>query len=254
MGALMGILGGGGSVLTVPILVYLFGVDAYAATTLSLVVVGSSAALGSVQYMRQKLVSFRTVVWFGLPSIAGVFVSQFLIRPAIPDNLFWVGDYQFTKGMGIMVLFAILMLGSSYGMIKKQKKREPAAPSQAKPNIPLVMSQGLIAGLVIGLVGAGGGFLIVPALVFFFRLPMKIAVGTSLTIIAINSLAGFAGGVQTLDEIPWKILLPITAISLSGILVGSALSKKIPSDKLKPIFGWFVLAMAIFIVTKTLVG
>ena len=249
IGISLGLIGSGGSILTVPVLVYLFGVDAVAATAYSLFIVGFTSAIGTVGYFKKKLVNIKTALVFGVPSIISVFLTRAYIVPTIPKEVFSVGDFMVTKSILMMLLFAILMVAASFSMIKKDlnKKEENLGPQ--KFNYPIILLEGTIVGIVTGLVGAGGGFLIIPALVLLSKLPMKEAVGTSLVIIAAKSLIGFFGesGETIID---WTLLTSVSAFATIGIFIGIYLSKKIDGAKLKPIFGWFVLVMGIYIIIK----
>jgi uncharacterized membrane protein YfcA len=251
MGLSLGLIGGGGSILTVPILVYLFGVDAVSATAYSLFVVGLTSLFGSVSHMRLGNIHWRTAVVFGIPAIAAVFLTRKFLVPAIPEVLFTVGNLTVTKGVFLLVLFALLMLVASFSMIRKGKPR-PQAEEGKKPefNYPLILGEGLVVGTITGLVGAGGGFLIIPALVLMAKLPMKQAVGTSLIIIAAKSLIGFTGDLGNEQNIDWNFLLTFSAIAIVGILLGALLSKRISDAKLKPAFGWFVLIMGVYMIVK----
>jgi hypothetical protein len=252
IGITLGLIGGGGSILTVPVLVYLMGLDPVMGTAYSLFVVGTTSVAGSVTFYRRKLVSLKTAVIFGIPSIIMVYTTRRFIVPAIPEEIFEVGGFMVTKDLFLMVLFALLMVFASYSMIKGKKKlAEKAEPREQKFNYPAILLEGAVVGLLTGLVGAGGGFLIIPALVIFSKLDMKLAVGTSLVIIAAKSLIGFLGDVANYD-IDWAFLGIFTSISIVGIFLGSFLSKKIDGDKLKKSFGWFVLIMGIYILIKEL--
>ena len=249
IGISLGLIGSGGSILTVPVLVYLFSVDAVAATAYSLFIVGFTSAIGSVGYFRKGLVNIKTAVVFGIPSIIAVFLTRAYVVPAIPKEVFSVGDFIVTKSILLMLLFAILMVAASYSMIKKEKKKKEEDLGPQKFNYPIILLEGAVVGLVTGLVGAGGGFLIIPALVLLSKLPMKEAVGTSLVIIAAKSLIGFFGeGGETI--IDWHLLILVSAFATVGIFIGVFLSKKIDGAKLKPLFGWFVLIMGIYIIIK----
>ncbi len=249
IGVSLGLIGSGGSILTVPVLVYLFAVDAVAATSYSLFIVGFTAAVGSVGYFRKGLVNVKTALVFGAPSIIAVFLTRAYLVPAIPKTVFEVGDFVVTKSILMMLLFAVLMVAASYSMIKKDKKKTDENVGPQKFNYPVILIEGAVVGVVTGLVGAGGGFLIIPALVLLSKLPMKEAVGTSLVIIAAKSLIGFFGeSAETL--IDWTLIISVSAFAAVGIFIGLYLSKKIDGAKLKPIFGWFVLAMGIYIILK----
>ncbi len=249
IGLVMGLIGGGGSILSVPVLVYLFKLDAVTATAFSLFIVGITSLVGASGYFKQKLINFKTAFLFGIPSIVGVLFSRRLVLPNLPHYIINRWGITLTKDMFLLLLFAILMLISSYKMIK-QTNREPLDSSK-NPNYTLLISQGLLVGIITGLVGAGGGFLIVPALVMLLGLPMKEAVATSLFIIAMNSLLGFASSLDKIT-VDWRFLLSFSALSILGILIGVLVAKKIDGKKLKPIFGWFVLCMGIWIIVKEL--
>lgn len=249
IGISLGLIGGGGSILTVPVLVYLFKVDALLATSYSLFIVGATSAIGSVNYFKKGLVNVKTAIVFGIPAIISVFLTRALIVPAIPDELFTIGSLMITKSILIMVIFAVLMILASYSMIKKPVVKEQIIEKQ-KFNYPLIIVEGGVVGILTGLVGAGGGFLIIPALVVLSKLPMKEAVGTSLVIIAAKSLIGFFGEGALGHDIKWTFMITLTAFAIIGIFIGSYLSKKIDGNKLKPAFGWFVLIMGIYILLK----
>ena len=249
IGVALGLIGGGGSILTVPVLVYLFSVDAVAATAYSLFIVGTTSAVGSFSYFKKGLVNIKTAVVFGIPSIAAVFLTRAFIVPAIPQEIFSIGNFTVTKSILLMLLFAVLMIFASYSMIKKDKPVTEETPQKQKFNYPLILVEGTVVGILTGLVGAGGGFLIIPALVVLSKLPMKEAVGTSLVIIAAKSLIGFFGE-SSETAIDYIFLANVTAFAIVGIIIGMALSKKIDGSKLKPAFGWFVLVMGIYIIIK----
>lgn len=252
IGVALGLIGGGGSILTVPVLVYLFKIDAVLATAYSLFIVGSTSVVGSFSYFKKGLVNIKTAIVFGIPSIIAVFLTRAYIVPAIPDEVFSLGSLVVSKSMLLLLLFAILMIFASYSMIKKPKKKEIEEAQEQKFNYPMILLEGSVVGVLTGLVGAGGGFLIIPALVILSKLPMKEAVGTSLVIIAAKSLIGFFGE-GSVAEMDWLFLAKISGFAIAGIFVGAALSKKINGEKLKPAFGWFVLIMGIYIIVKELI-
>jgi uncharacterized membrane protein YfcA len=251
MGLSLGLIGGGGSILTVPILVYLFGVDPVLSTAYSLFVVGLTSLVGSYSHFKSGNVHLKTALIFGLPSIVSVYATRKFIVPVIPDPVFSLSSFTFTKPLFVMVLFAILMLLASISMIRKPKNVTDEN-KEIKYNYPLIFIEGLLVGGVTGLVGAGGGFLIIPALVLLAGLPMKQAVGTSLLIIAMKSLIGFTGDLGSGQAIDYKFMLIFSAFAMVGIVGGSYLTKFIPNEKLKPVFGWFVLVMGLYILGKEL--
>jgi len=252
IGLVLGLIGGGGSILTLPVLVYLFGVEPVMATAYSLFIVGVSAVAGTLKNMSQKLVDFKTALIFALPAFIAVYLTRRYLVPALPDPLLNIGDWSLSKDVGIMVFFAIIMVLASISMIR-DRREEPETDQDLKPqyNYPLIVLEGFVVGVLTGIVGAGGGFLIIPALVLLAKLPMKKAVATSLLIIAIKSLIGFVGDLQVLD-IDWTFLLIFAALSVGGIFVGVWLNQIVPGKKLKKGFGWFVLVMGVFIVLREL--
>ncbi|MBK8519655.1 MAG: sulfite exporter TauE/SafE family protein [Ferruginibacter sp.] len=252
VGISLGLIGSGGSILTVPILVYVMAVNPVLATAYSLFIVGSTALVGGVQSAMQKRVDFKTVLIFGIPSIAAVYATRMWLVPFIPDELFTIGSLVITKAIALMLLFAVVMILASVSMIRPSKNKEQDENAPRVYNYPMILLEGTVVGLLTGLVGAGGGFLIIPALVLLARMPMKLAVGTSLFIIAAKSLIGFIGDLQGSEIIDWKLLGIFTAFSVVGIFIGILLSKKIPGQKLKKGFGWFVLIMGIYIIIKEL--
>jgi uncharacterized membrane protein YfcA len=253
IGVALGLIGGGGSILTVPVLVYLFGLEAVTATAYSLFIVGLTSVAGSVSYFRKGLVNVRTAVIFGIPSIVTVFLTRAYLLPAIPPELFTIGGLLMTRHVFLMLLFALLMIVASYSMIRKDPPPVAVDPSPQRFNYPLILLEGAVVGLLTGLVGAGGGFLIIPALVGLSKLPMKEAVGTSLLIIAAKSLIGFFG--ESPDTaIDWGFLWKIVAFAMAGIFLGTFLSGKVRAERLKPAFGWLVLLMGIYILAGEILG
>ncbi len=252
VGVSLGLIGSGGSILTVPILVYIMGVNPVLATAYSLFIVGSTALVGGLQSAFQKRVDFKTVLIFGIPSIAAVYATRMWLVPFIPNELFSIGSLVITKSIALMLLFAVIMVLASVSMIRPGNKKEIDENVPMSYNYPMILLEGIVVGVLTGLVGAGGGFLIIPALVLLARMPMKLAVGTSLFIIALKSLIGFIGDLQGNQVIDWKLLGAFTAFAVAGIFAGILLSKKIPGQKLKKGFGWFVLVMGIYIIAKEL--
>jgi len=253
IGISLGLIGGGGSILTVPVLVYIMGIDPMLATAYSLFVVGSTSLVGAGTYMKKGLVNYKTAIVFAIPSFIAVFLTRKFLVPALPDPLFSIGESLVTKNIGIMVFFGLIMLAASYSMIRSKNDGAGDEKQAIKFNFPMIALEGSVVGLITGIVGAGGGFLIIPALVLLAKLPMKMAVGTSLVIIATKSLIGFLGDLST-QTIDWPLLIMFTGLSIVGIFIGSALSKKINERVLKTGFGWFVLTMGIFIITKELLA
>ncbi len=255
IGITLGLIGGGGSILTVPVLTYLFGVDPVLATAYSLFIVGTTSLVGVGQSMAKGLVSYKTAIVFAVPSFIAVYLTRRYLVPAIPDSIFTAGEFEMTKSIAIMLFFAVIMLLASASMIRdKRPEAQNDDVSQLAFNYPMILLEGAVVGVVTGLVGAGGGFLIIPALVVLAKLPMKLAVGTSLLIIAVKSLFGFAGDLGTGASIDWRLMLIVTALSVGGIFLGGYLSSYIDGKKLKAGFGWFVLVMGVYIIAKEILS
>lgn len=252
IGISLGLIGGGGSILTVPVLVYLFGVEPVLATAYSLFIVGTSSLVGAFPKYKQGFINVKTAIIFGIPSIAAVFATRKFIVPMIPLEVFTVNGFVVTRSILMMVLFALLMLFASISMIREKQKTTEQENGPQKFNYPLILLEGAVVGMLTGLVGAGGGFLIIPALVLLSKLPMKQAVGTSLLIIAAKSLIGFTGDLSHFN-MDWKLLGTVTALAIGGIFIGNRMSTKIDGNKLKKGFGWFVLVMGIYIIVKEIV-
>lgn len=255
IGIILGLIGGGGSILGVPVLVYIMCYSAEVATSYSLFIVGLTALIGAIAYLRKGEISMEAILQFALASMTTVFCVRKFVMPAIPE-IIHVGTLELSKQVLIMTVFAILILCSSVSMIRKRKysrinevKWDEFAKSPM--GTPFIFMLGIAVGFITGFVGAGGGFIIVPVLLFFLRLNFKKAIGTSLCIVAINSLVGFTGnfGHQLIE---WPFLLTVSAICATGILIGSLLSNKLSPQKLKPAFGWFTLMVGIFVLVKEL--
>lgn len=255
IGLILGLIGGGGSILGVPVLVYIVGIEAELATTYSLFIVGLTSLIGAIAYLRKGEVSAEAIIQFAIASMISVFCVRKFLMPSIPTEIEMFGVH-FSKHLLIMLLFAFLILASSYNMIKKRKPNRINEVrwdefSKSPIGIPFIIFLGVLVGLITGFVGAGGGFIIVPVLIFFLRLNFKKAIGTSLCIIAINSLIGFTGNIGH-QNINWLFLIGISAICGIGILLGSVLSNHISASKLKPAFGWFTLSVGLFVFFKEL--
>ncbi len=251
IGISLGLIGGGGSILTLPVLVYLLGINPVLSVTYSMFIVGTTSLVGSVNYMRQQQVNYKTALFFALPSFLTIYLTRTFIVPAIPDPVFTIDTFVLTKNVAVMVFFALIMLAASMSMIRNNSPAVTTETDEQRPfNWPVIVLDGALVGILTGIVGAGGGFLIIPALVLLARLPMKVAVGTSLLIIAANSLIGFGNSFAV--AVDWSFLLKFTALSVVGIFVGTYLTRFIPGQKLKKSFGWFVLIMGVYIISREL--
>ncbi len=252
VGLSLGLFGAGGSILTVPVLFYLFGMSAVQSTTHSLFIVGFTALIGVIPNMVHKNISYRTAIIFFVPSMIAVYVTQRFLMPAIPEHLFTVSGITITKEIAILIFFAIIMILASRSMIRQRNTEEREITAEEKINYPVIIISGLIIGTIAGIVGAGGGFLIIPALVVYAHIPIKKAVGTSLLIIAINSMVGFQGAMGAGQDINWRFIFEFSALTGAGILIGARFARFVNAKKLKSAFGWFVLVMGIYIIIKEL--
>ena len=251
IGVSLGLIGGGGSILTMPVLVYLFRVSPALATSYSLFVVGSTSLVGAFNNYKKGFVSVKTALLFGLSSIVTVFITRKFIVSALPEKLI-IGSITVTESFLIMSVFAMLMVFASVSMIKNKTEEKTDVIVEGKINLLKLFFYGIFVGIVTGLLGAGGGFLLIPALVLLGNIPMKEAIGTSLLIIALNSLIGFIGDLGHF-QIDWFFLSKITLIAVAGIFAGGYVGKKISGEKLKKAFGWFVLVMGIYIIVRELI-
>lgn len=249
IGLSLGLIGGGGSILTVPILVYFFKLDTILATTYSLFTVGLTSSVGAVIHYQKGNVNFKIALIFGIPSLVAVFVMRKWVMPAIPSHLLTIGHFELTRSILLMLLFAILMLAASIAMIRKKKAH---SAKEQQINYTKLVLQSIAMGLVTGLVGVGGGFLIIPSLLMFAGLEMKKAIATSLMIMTTSSLLGVVGDVSSQVMIDYSFLFTFSAFTIAGIIAGSYLTKYINDAKLKPAFGWFVLIMGLFVLLNTL--
>ena len=246
IGLSLGLIGGGGSILTIPILVYLFKIDPKLATSYSLFIVGITALSGCYTHYRMGNLKIKSAMYFAVPSVFSILVIREVIILKIPNIIFTINDFQVTKNLLIMIVFAVMMMAASFSMIRKTNSHI----NSVRINYFQLALIGSVVGIVTGFLGAGGGFLIIPALLFFANLPMKQAVGTSLLIIFVNSSIGFIGDLYIGTPIDYPFLLTISGMAFIGMIIGTQLSKKIDGDKLKPIFGWFILVMGIYIIIK----
>ncbi len=236
VGLALGMLGGGGSILAVPLLVYVAGVGAKEAIATSLLVVGVTSAVALVPYARARRVRWRTGALFGAAGMAGAYGGG---RAA-----------AFVPGAVLLAAFAVMMLATAAAMIRGRRTIVPERPHGELPVLH-VLVEGAVVGLVTGMVGAGGGFLVVPALVLLGGLPMPAAVATSLLVIAMKSFAGLAGYLAVV-EIDWALAGAVTAAAVVGSLAGGRLGRAVPQDALRRAFGWFVLAMGTFVLVQQL--
>ncbi len=251
IGIVLGITGGGGSILTVPILVYILNYNPVLATAYSLFIVGTTSGFGTIQNLKKGLVVPKTAIQFAIPSVIGVYLTRKFIVPRIPETIFYFGSIHVSKATFLMLLFAVVLFMAAYSMLKNKKEND-VVDFKTK-SLTMIIIQLFFVGILIGLIGAGGGFLIIPALLKFAKLPMKKAIGTSLLIITINSLIGFTGDIQNMI-IDWKFIITFTTFSVIGIFIGLYIQQFINEKHLKKIFGIFVLIMSFLIVYKEILS
>jgi len=264
IGLSLGLIGGGGSILTIPILVWFFHIDPVLASTYSLFVVGFTSLAGSISHFRKGNVNVSLSLILGIPSLIVIFIMRKWIMPALPEHITTIGRFELTRPVLLMLVFACLMLTASILMIRKtappaKSSQMPTAAHNPQPpngpppaSLPRLIGLSLLIGAITGFVGVGGGFLIIPSLVLFARLPMKTAVGTSLLIMTLSSLLGVLGDISRPIAIDYSFLSTFSAFAVTGVLAGSYLNKYVNDIRLKPLFGWFVLSMGIAVLINTL--
>lgn len=250
IGVSLGLIGAGGSILTLPVMVYLFHVPVMEATSYSLFIVGLTSLLGAGYQYKQEQVNGKVAIIFCLASLTVVSLIRRYVMPSVPPQLFTMYGVPVTSALISMVLFSILMMAAAFAMIRRKRSGETPMPPSSR-NLPRLWLCGIVVGVVTGFLGAGGGFILIPSLVLLLGLPMKEAIGTSLLIIALNSLVGFALDLHHV-AVEWKLLGYVTLFAAAGILAGMALGKKLSAQKLKISFGWFVMALGIVILLKEL--
>ncbi len=249
VGITLGLIGSGGTILTVPILVYIMGVDPVLSTTYSLFAIGITSLIGAIRGIVKEEADLPKVLSFGIPSLIVVFITRLFILPLVPEVI-QIAGFSFHQNVLLMILFSFVMIASSLSMIRSGKHDLEIPRENLRIPIEIVVLQGAIVGLITGLVGAGGGFLIIPALVNFYRLPMRRAVATSLIIISINSFFGVMGDIEKFEIFDWNLLLLYTGGTVLGIFIGFYLAEKIPNKLLKIGFGYMILFVGLYILIK----
>lgn len=247
IGITLGLVGSGGSILTVPVFVYALGVDPNIATTYSLLAIAVSSSIGSIRNFALKRVKMNELVLFGVPSVITVYLTRQFLLPLVPDE-FNIGNWVIHQNTVLMLIFAVLMFISGYRMIKAAQLLEFDA-TRKYPRYVMIL-QGAMLGFITGGVGAGGGFLIIPALVNFYGMPIMYAVATSLAIISFNSFFGLAGDLEKLHLFDWSILVPYTLILIVGMFTGFYVNKYFRGEQLKKGLGYLILAIGCFILVQ----
>jgi uncharacterized membrane protein YfcA len=254
IGISLGLIGGGGSSLALPVLVYLFHVKAQVAVSDSFFIVGITSLIGALSYLFNRQVCYRSALIFGIPSVLSVFVTHTFLLKAIPEHLSLGGRIGFSKDTFVLFLFSSLMVMAAFSMIRARPDQTAVSAKPVSHFILKLVLGGLGVGFLAGLVGAGGGFLIIPALVLMARLPMKKAIGTSLLIICVNSMIGLLSHLSGPLLLDWPFLFVFSSLSVGGIFAGMYISRFVPGSKLKPAFGWFILCIGTFIITQQLIA
>ena len=245
IGFSLGLIGGGGSILTIPMLVFFFGIDPVVATTYSLFIVGLSAISGSIDHYRRHNIDYKTVLLFGIPSVIVLFIMRRWLLGLIPSTIFHSGTWAISKSLFTMIVFSITMLVAGWSMVNKR-----VYAHSEKIRYPRLMAQGCITGAITGFIGIGGGFIIVPSLVLFAGLPMKRAIGTSLVIITINCVVGILGNIEVVESLNFVFLSILATLAIIGILIGTWSLRFIPDKQLKPVFGWIILVLSAVIFVR----
>lgn len=248
IGLCLGLIGAGGSILTIPVFVYILKTDPVASTIYSMFIVGTCSLVGSILSFLKKLVDLKAAILFGIPSVAGVFIARKLIFPALPEKLFLIGSFAVSKDVCIMICLAAIMFFVSLKMLKK-KSSTLTMNNDIQTKRIFFLLQGMVTGIVTGMLGIGGGFLIVPALLLWVHLPVRTAIGTTLFIITINSAAGFVSSYTSI-VIEWPLLLKFAVGAIAGILAGTKLSEKIQADNLKKLLAWFIIVTSVYVLYR----
>jgi uncharacterized protein len=250
IGFSLSLIGGGGSILTIPVLVFFFNIDPVMATTYSLFIVGLAALSGSIDHYRMHTIDYKTARQFGIPSVIVLFIMRRWLLPLIPSIIFQSHSLIFSKSLLILIIFSATMLIAGYSMIRENKY----SSVREKLSYGRLVMQGSVTGAITGFIGIGGGFIIVPSLVLFAGLPMKKAIGTSLVIITANCLVGIMGNIDDVESLDYFFLSTFAAFAIAGILIGTWALRFIPDRKLKPVFGWIILALSILVIIRTFMG
>lgn len=247
MGVTLGLIGAGGSILAVPILVYFFGVKPVIATGYSLLIVGCTAFVGASNYWKSGAVHLKKAVAFAVPAMISVLLTRLIVIPAIPEAILGV-----SKDSIIMTLFSLLMLMAAASMLKPPSKGDECSTENSAQSTRLILGSSIV-GVLTGMVGAGGGFLIIPSLITIFKFNIKEAIGTSLTVISINSLVGFNGDLANGIPMDWVLLSAFLSMTIIGVLVGTALGKRVDGSHLKKLFAIFLVILSVVIVLSELI-
>lgn len=251
VGLTLGLIGSGGTILTVPIFVYVMGVDAVMATTYALFAVGVTSVVGTVRGFFNNEIDLPEACRFGIPSLLTVFLTRTFLLPLVPETIRF-GSFEIHQSIALMIIFALIMFASGISMVISSSSLTGYTLAAEKSSAAKTTILAVLVGLITGVAGAGGGFLIVPALLSVLRLSIRKAVSTSLLIISVNSLFGMLGDMEKIKDFDWFILCGYTLFAIIGIFAGFSLSEKVSSSVLKKVFGYFIICLSIFILCKEL--
>lgn len=249
-GLVLGLLGGGGAMFSIPVLVYLFHIPPSVATGYSLFLVGVTAMSGAIQNTRHNLVDFKAALYYGIPSVITVYVIRRFVIHSLPDILWQTANFTLHKDDAILMLLAVVMMLVGVKMITEKPKVQTGEEPEHKMNFPVLILIAVLIGAFVGVAGAGGGFLMTPALIYFANLHMKKAIGTSLVLVSVNSFLGFAGDLGASPHMDWIFLLKFSGFSIAGVFIGSYFSSRVNGLKLKNAFGWFMVLMGVYIAVR----
>jgi uncharacterized protein len=248
VGLVIGLIGGGGSILTIPVLVYLFRIEPLAAISYSFFIVGTTSLAGAINKIRHGQFHLSTALWFGIPDILGVIVMRTYLFPPIPGNLFTLGDHIVTKTEAVILLFSLIMIGSAYRMLTAdQEENSTLFYAEKSPRTLVIL--GFFTGCLTGMVGVGGGFLIVPILVLFAKQPIRMAIGTSLLIIAAKSFIGFLTD-RIHYTVDYRFIIGLSVLALAGLAAGLRWHHKVQTETMTKGFAWLVLIIGLYILTN----
>jgi len=251
IGLTLGLIGSGGTILTVPIFVYVMGVDPVMATTYALFAVGVTSVVGAVRGFANSEIDIKQACRFGIPSLLTVYLTRTFLLPLVPETIHF-GSFEIHQSVLLMIFFALIMFAAALSMIVNDTSLAEYPITGEWSSELKTKALGVAVGLITGVVGAGGGFLIVPALISLLKLPLRKAVSTSLLIISVNSLFGLLGDIEKVKDFDWLILCGYTFFAIIGIFVGFLFSKKIDGSVLKTVFAYLILCLSIYILFKEL--
>jgi len=251
-GFVLALLGGGGALFSIPVLVYFFHIPASVATGYSLFLVGITATYGAIQNIRKQLIDYNAILHYGVPSTITVYCMRRFVMPALPNVLLTIGGFTLDKNHFILFLLVLVMFIAGYKMITAKETTEQTDKGSGIESLKLSL-YAIVVGSFLGIVGAGGGFLMIPALVLFAHIPMRKAIGTSLVLVAANSFIGFLGDIHSnAHQMNVVFLLLFSGFSIAGVIAGNYMHRFVKSNQMKKYFGWFIVLVAVLMLVKEL--